>query len=234
MGADLGELEAKLGHVFRDRSLLVRALTHRSFTSELRPERLQPDNEQLEFFGDAILGFIVSETLLERHPGLAEGRLSRAKSHMVCERHLHQVAQTMGVGEYLQLGRGEEHSGGRGKASLLANALEALIAAIYLDAGLEAAQRFILEHVYSDAHPVDAERDHANFKGRLWERAGAGKLPKPEYLIIDTSGPAHAPHFTVEARLGSLVTGRGEGGSKKKAEQQAAKAVLDALESPAV
>src|SRR5687767_8661530 len=140
MGADLNALEAILGHQFEDRGFLLRARTHRSYSSELPPQRPEADNEQYEFFGDAVLGFLISEALVARHPTLPEGRLSRAKSHLVSARWLHEVAQKIGLGEFLQLGRGEEHSGGRGKASLLSDALEAVIAALYFDGGMDPAR----------------------------------------------------------------------------------------------
>jgi len=230
MPADLQELEAKLGHVFRDRNLLVRALTHKSFSSETRPADLQAHNEQLEFFGDSILGFIVSEALVANYPALPEGHLSRAKSYLVSARWLHEVAHSLGLGEFLHLGRGEERGGGRVKASLLANAVEAIIAALYLDAGIEPARRFVLEHVYTQPVLLGSDAGNLNFKGQLWERAGAGKLPKPEYVVLNTIGPAHAPSFIVEARIGSLYVGRGEGQSKKAAEQNAAKALLETMD----
>jgi ribonuclease-3 len=166
---------------------------------------------------------------------LPEGRLSRAKSHLVSARWLHKVAEQIGLGEFLQLGRGEEHSGGRVKPSLLADALEAVIAALYIDGGIEVARRFVLDHIYTAASvPAVSDTEDSNYKGRLWERAGAEKLPRPEYQIVDTSGPAHAPRFTVEARLGSLFAGRGEGKSKKAAEQEAAHAILAAMDGESV
>lgn len=230
MGADLNALEAILGHVFEDRSLLIRALTHRSYSSEQLHHLSEPDNEQFEFFGDAVLGFLISEALVSRHPTLPEGSLSRVKSHLVSARWLYQVAKNIGLGEFLQLGRGEEHSGGRVKPSLLADALEAVIAAVYLDGGMEPARAFVLTHIYTDAIP--AAEDDSNYKGRLWERAGAAKLPRPEYDVVQMSGPPHAPYFIVEARLGSLFCCRGEGRSKKAAEQEAARAILCVMDSP--
>ncbi|MDZ4800458.1 MAG: ribonuclease III [Bryobacteraceae bacterium] len=228
--ADLQELEAKLGHKFRDHSLLVRALTHKSFSSEAPAELASCDNEQLEFFGDSILGFLVSEMLITEFSSLPEGELSRAKSYLVSARWLHQVARQIGLGEYLNLGKGEEHSGGRVKASLLSNAIEALIAALYLDAGLDQARQFVTEYIYSTETLNAVEQgEHSNFKGELWEKAGAEKLPRPEYRVVQTSGPAHAPAFVVEARLGKLFSGTGEGPSKKVAEQNAARALLDAM-----
>lgn len=228
--ADLQELETKLGHEFRDRSLLVRALTHKSWSSEAAPEHAGSDNEQLEFFGDSILGFLISERLVSDFATLPEGLLSRAKSYLVSARWLHHVAERLTLGDYLNLGRGEEHSGGRVKPSLLANAIEAIIAALYLDAGLDKARQFVIAHVYS-TEPLHAvsQGEHTNFKGELLERAGAEKLPRPEYRVLQTSGPAHAPSFVVEARLGKLFSGTGEGPSKKVAEQNAARAVLEAM-----
>ncbi|HYO80514.1 MAG TPA: ribonuclease III [Bryobacteraceae bacterium] len=224
MGADLRELEAKLGYEFRDRDLLSRALTHRSYSSESRPGHFQPDNEQLEFFGDSILGFIISDELVKRHQAHGEGRLSRSRSQMVSARWLHRVAEEIGLGDYLRLGRGEEHSGGRTKLNLLADALEALIAALYLDGGMDAARRFVLEHVWSDTLASTVE--HTNYKGMLWERAGAEKLVPPQYRVVETSGPAHLPRFTVEVSLGDR-TARGEGATKKDAEQEAARALME-------
>jgi ribonuclease-3 len=232
MTADLQDLEAKLGYTFRDRDLLVRALTHRSYSSETKLVRFQPDNEQLEFFGDAILGFIVSEILVSRHPALPEGSLSRVKGYLVSARWLHQVAQNLGLGEYLQLGRGEERGGGRSKASLLANAIEAVIAALYLDGGIEPARKFVEAWLYTEDLAGGLEPETMNYKGRLWERAGAGRLPKPEYVVLETTGPPHAPSFRVEARLGGQYTGEGHGPSKKAAEQHAARALLESMDSP--
>src|SRR5712692_11026702 len=148
MSADLGVLENALGHTFRDRELLDRALTHKSRIYEKPADApSSSDNEQLEFLGDAILGFVVSESLVRRHSSFPEGRLSKLKAHLVSAARLHEVAQSLGLGEYLFLGRGEELSGGREKKALLSDALEALIAALYLDAGIDAARAFIETHV---------------------------------------------------------------------------------------
>lgn len=230
--ADLQDLEAKLGYTFRDRDLLVRALTHKSFSSEARPGQQQTllDNEQLEFFGDSILGFLVSETLVSAYSTLPEGQLSRAKGYLVSARWLHQVAQTLELGEFLHLGKGEEKGGGRVKPSLLANALEALIAALYLDGGIEPARQFVLRYVYStESLMSQVQGEHTNFKGELWERAGAVKMPRPAYTVLQISGPAHAPIFVVEVRVGDQYRGTGQGPSKKVAEQNAARSVLVAL-----
>src|SRR5580693_9153648 len=153
MSVDLGVLEKKLGHQFRDRGLLEQALTHTSHIYE-QPSVGPPvgDNEQLEFLGDSILGFAISEYLVRQNPGYPEGRLSKLKAHLVSAVRLHEVAQDLGLGEFLYLGRGEEMSGGRNKKALLADAVEALIAALYLDAGLEAARTFIESLVVGKFH----------------------------------------------------------------------------------
>src|SRR5579872_2153212 len=147
MSADLAILEKALGHCFRDRELLERALTHKSRICEKPEVQTAADNEQLEFLGDAILGFVVSESLVRRFASFPEGRLSKLKAHLVSAAHLYAVAQNLQLGEYLLLGRGEEMSGGREKKALLSDAVEALIAALYLEAGMEAACRFIEERV---------------------------------------------------------------------------------------
>src|SRR5512142_2260122 len=148
MPADLGVLEAAIGHVFRDRELFQRALTHKSSIHERTGELPSAgDNEQLEFLGDAILGFVVSDCLVRRFPTAPEGRLSKLKAHLVSAARLFEVAQSLKLGEYLFLGRGEEMSGGRSKKALLADAMEALIAAMYLDGDMDAARRFIETHV---------------------------------------------------------------------------------------
>lgn len=237
---DLQAVEAKLGYGFRDPVLLVRALTHKSFSSESRlpgqsaeSAGARHDNEQLEFFGDAILGFLISEALVRDFPDLREGQLSRARSQLVSARNLHEVALRMGLGEFLRLGRGEERSGGRLKKSLLANAVEALIAAVYLDAGdLKAVRQLVETYVYDRNSVVTAvDGTNTNYKGELWERAGAAKLPVPEYVVLEVAGPAHAPEFHIEARLGDRYTGRGRGHSKKAAEQDAARALLETMQA---
>src|SRR5271163_3900456 len=153
MNADLAVLEKALGHTFHSRELLERALTHKSRIYEQTAEgHTNGDNEQLEFLGDAILGFVVSECLVRRYASYPEGRLSKLKAHLVSAARLHEVAQELGLGEYLFLGRGEEMSGGREKKALLSDAVEALIAALYLDAGLDMARRFIEGKVVGAFH----------------------------------------------------------------------------------
>ena len=232
LAPDLQGLEAKLGHVFRDRNLLVRALTHRSYSFGQKTNGPTPlDNEQLEFLGDAILGFVVSECLVLRHHSWPEGRLSKMKAHLVSATHLHRVAKTIGLGDYLQLGRSEEMSGGRQKKMLLANAVEALIAALHIDGGLETARQFVVTHVLVDAEMETIEVQETNYKSALQERAQAIHLPQPHYVIVEESGPGHAKTFLVEARIGTQYKQHGSGPSKKAAAQNAAKALLDEMDT---
>ena len=233
MPADLLVLEASLGRPFANRELLIRALTHKSLCFEKKPggEAGFIDNEQLEFLGDSILGFVVSECLIRRYPLHPEGRLSKLKAHLVSAAHLHLVARSMDLGAFLHLGRGEEMSGGREKRALLANALEAVIAAIYLDGGMDVARDFIVGKLVDEwDHKDGSEEDRVDdYKTALQERAQVLNLPQPRYIIAQENGPEHSKTFVVEVRVGSAFSGRGEGLSKKAAGQSAAKSVLEAL-----
>ena len=231
MAADLKKLERTLGHVFADEGLLIRALTHKSRAAERRTAGApDPDNERLEFLGDAVLQLVVSEWLLDRYPESAEGQLSILRARLVSSAHLSEVAARLSLGDFLQLGRSEEKGGGRGKNRLLANALEAVIAAIYVDGGFNAARRFLADHVIS---PLDLESEsdeQVNYKGPLQERAQELGLPQPRYVIVSTKGPEHSKTFVVEVRVGSEFTSQGEGQSKKSAGQQAARLMLERLD----
>src|ERR1041385_934534 len=203
--ADLTALEAAIGHVFRNAELFQRALTHKSRIHEQPGENpALADNEQLEFLGDAILGFVVSECLVRRHPSFPEGRLSKLKAHLVSAARLHEVAQDLGLGEFLFLGRGEEMSGGRGKKALLSDAMEAIIAAMYVDAGLDAVRGFIEFRVVGVVGTPENGLESAvtDYKSALQEMAQALKLPTPRYFVVDEDGPEHSKTFTVEVRLG--------------------------------
>jgi ribonuclease-3 len=229
---ELGDLEAKLGHPFRDRALLEQALTHKSHVYEKITEGTPfGDNEQLEFLGDAILGFVVSECLVRRHPSFEEGRLSKLKAHLVSAARLHEVAQALGLGEFLFLGRGEELSGGRGKKALLSDAVEAVIAAMYLDAGIDVVRLFIETQVIgiAPAENVNPEASLTDFKSALQEMAQALKLPTPRYVVVEEDGPEHSKTFTVEVRLGKEWVSQARGQSKKSAGQKAAQQILQQL-----
>jgi ribonuclease-3 len=233
--ADLGTLEAAIGHVFRNAELLQRALTHKSRIHEQPGENpALADNEQLEFLGDAILGFVVSECLVRRYPSAPEGRLSKLKAHLVSAARLYEVAQTLALGDFLILGRGEEMSGGRAKKALLSDAMEALIAAIYIDAGddgMSAARTFIETHVVGSFTVKEGSVDGAveDYKSALQEMAQSLKLPPPRYFIVGEDGPEHSKTFTVEVRVGKDWTSQARGLSKKAAGQKAAESVLQQL-----
>jgi ribonuclease-3 len=232
--APLEEIEARIGHVFARRELLQRALTHKSLPNETPPPLEPPShNEPFEFLGDSILGYLASDCLFRLCPGAPEGRLSRLKNHLVSSAHLHEVAAEIGLGQFLHLGKGEELSGGRKKPTLLANGLEALIAAVYLDAGMDAARRFVEDLVLRPASidEIEAAATPLNAKSALLELAHAHKLPGPRYAVVQESGPQHAKVFTVEARLGAEAAAQGTGSTLKQASQRAAQKVLDQIRS---
>ncbi len=229
----VAKLQAELGYQFRNPELLTRALTHKSRafeTSSQQPERLL-DNEQLEFLGDAILGFLISEVLVARHPSFLEGQLSKLKAYLVSATHLHNVAVQMDLGSYLYLGRGEEMSGGRSKRALLSDAVEALIAAMYTDGGIDPVRQFVLDYVVA-SFDVDLSEDEGlviDYKSALQEAATSRGLPVPRYVLVRETGPEHRKTFTVEARVGPLFAERAEGTNKKTAGQRAAQLVLTAI-----
>lgn len=224
--------------------LLRRALTHRSSLHERvhEPPHEEPaadeaqreDNETLEFLGDAVVGLVTAEAVYRRYPELSEGELTRLRGALVSRRHLAKVAEGLELGQHLVLGRGEERSGGRGKTALLANAMEAVIGAIYLDGGLEAAHRLIEARVVEPSLPALREQVMAgggmgDFKSALQERLQARRRGQPEYRKTGESGPDHQKHFTVEVRSGDTVLGAGEGPTRKFAEQDAARRAMEKL-----
>lgn len=231
----LEELELRLGYCFSNRALLLRALTHKSLLVELAPDPaagVTPrDNEQLEFLGDSILGFLASDYLVRRCPTYPEGKLSKLKAHLVSSVQLYEVAKRLGVGAYLRLGKGEDTNGGRQKKALLANSVEAIIAAIYLDAGLPACDAFLSRHVWSVIPEGEPEETPVpiDSKSALQELAQSRKLPVPRYSIVHMSGPEHERMFTVEARIGKDFSARADGHSKKAASQRAALELLGHL-----
>lgn len=220
--AALDRLSAVLGHRFGDRAILEQAVTHASAASPARP-----DNQRLEFLGDRVLGLIVAEALLEAYPGEAEGALAPRFNALVRRETLAGVAAEIGLGEYLRLGRSEAVGGGRKKKAILADAMEAVIAALFLDGGMAAAQRFVLARWQArieapDTAPMDA-------KTRLQEWAQGRGMAPPAYTVTGRAGPDHAPHFAVEVELKTGETAGGEAPSKKQAEQRAAAALLAGL-----
>jgi ribonuclease-3 len=229
VNSELCRLEERLNHTFRDRGLLERALTHKSHAYERPPAgAIAADNERLEFLGDSILGFVVSECLVSNHPDFPEGRLSKLKAHLVSANWLHEVALELGLGEFLFLGRGEEMSGGRSKRALLSDAVEALIAALYLDGGLEPARTFIEARVIGSSPAAQSGLDEAvtDFKSALQELAQKRGLPQPRYSVVHEDGPEHMKVFTVEVRLGKELIRQASGHSKKNAGQRGAQLLL--------
>jgi ribonuclease-3 len=224
-------LEEKLGYRFTNRELLFRALTHRSCASEFPPDQCA-DNEQLEFLGDAVLGFVVSEALVSRYPAALEGELSQWKSHLVSATYLYRCALSIDLGDYLRLGKGEERNGGRTRKTVLANAFEALIAAMHLDGGIAVATAFVKARVLEEIDQMaDGAIELLNHKSVLQERTQAMGLPMPRYFTVGTAGPEHAKVFTVEARVGELLSQRATGSSKKAASQHAAEILIGRLQT---
>ncbi|HEY3827120.1 MAG TPA: ribonuclease III [Bryobacteraceae bacterium] len=239
MQSSLEELEHGLGYRFANRALLVRAVTHSSSANEAQPPGLQSDiahadNERLEFLGDAILGLLISETLFHRFESFTEGQLSLLKNHLVSATHLLAVANRLELGRYLQLGRGEETAGGRTKQRLLVNAFEAVLAALYLDGGMDAARdllaRFALPPDEDLAQIAGAGPPH-DFRAELERLARDRKLPRPLYLLKGENGPGHARTFTVEVRLGADYTAQADGSSKKAAFHNAARKICELMHS---
>lgn len=240
---DHSGLESALGYRFTHPNLLVQALTHSSQAREMESGqsgggKRVADNEQLEFLGDAVLALTTTEELFHRFPRFSEGELSKLRAHLVSERHLIRVAQQLQLGHYLRLGRGEEKSGGRNKTALLVDAFEAVLGAVYLDGGMEPAKRLVLQFVVVP----ELERIAVNgqnlpltdYKSALQERLQAIGRLQPSYVLVKEQGPEHSKVFTVEARLhgsGSSpeFVGRAEGSTKKNAEQEAARQVLEYL-----
>jgi|SRR5579871_749116 ribonuclease III len=241
---EISALESSLGYHFRRRAMIEQAVTHSSQAREQEAQQAGDkykvsDNEQMEFLGDAVLSLVTSEELFRRFPQFREGDLSKLRAHLVSERHLIQVAHRLELGHYLRLGRGEEKSGGRGKTALLVDALEAILAAIYLDGGFEGAREFVLRNI------VEPELERMNreggtlpvtdFKSALQEAVQSLGLPQPAYVLVDEAGPEHSKTFTVEARLNMKngkepeFVGRAKGSTKKTAEQDAARQVLTFL-----
>lgn len=226
----LSELEQKIGYSFRSRALLDRALTHRSFANERVGENCQ-HNEALEFLGDSVLGFVVSAWLLERFPDLSEGKLSKMKAYLVSESRLVEIAEELDLGNYILLNRGEEKTGGRRKRALLADAYEALIGVLYVDGGIEVAERFLRRELRQKLMSIDpASMIGADYKSALQERLQAAGGPGPDYAVVEVLGPDHRRTFRVELRIGGRAVATGEGHTIKLAQQEAARFVLESPE----
>lgn len=220
------ELEESIQYTFKNKKLLTEALSHSSYANENKRNR--KSNERLEFLGDSVLSIVVSQYLFEHFSHFPEGDLTKIRASLVCEKSLYVFAKQINLGHYLLLGKGEENTGGRERTSILADAFEALIAAIYLDGGLEAAKKHILHFIPED---LDAQKHAAfnDYKTILQEVIQQNPEEKVEYIIVDQSGPDHNKAFTVQVCLNSNVIGRGTGKSKKEAEQMAAREALELM-----
>ena len=214
------ELEAVLGYAFRDRAVLAQALRHASWCNEAAGPRLE-DNERLEFLGDAVLDLVVGHRLMTRYPQLREGELSVTRAQVVSEAGLSELAGQLGLGQYLMLGKGEEKSGGRAKPSILANAFEAILAAVYLDGGFAAAEDMVTRVLATRIETVEF-KGFFDFKTRLQETSQARLKATPTYRVVQELGPDHDKRFVVAVTIGEDEWARAVGKSKKEAEQMAA------------
>jgi ribonuclease-3 len=221
----LARLEHRIGYRFRDSGMLEHALTHKSKAHEDATGGVV-DNESLEFLGDAVLGFVIADLLYREFPQFQEGQKSKAKAAMVSTAALAALAERIGLGEYLLLGRGEEKTGGRRKQALLADGCEALIAALYLDGGIEAARTFLLSELAEDIAHVRSPDFLCDYKSALQERLQSSGRPLPVYVVTAEVGPEHDKRFHVTVRVGADVLAESEGKTKKEAEQAAAKQAL--------
>lgn len=218
-------LEKRLGYQFQDRKLLEEALNHSSYANEHRGGL--GSNERLEFLGDSVLGFVSAEHLFRGHPDLPEGDLTRMRASLVCEQSLYEVARELELGSYLKLGRGEEAGGGRERQSILADATEAVFAAVYLDGGIEAVRELIVRVLLSQAADSQERKDYKTTLQEVVQRRSGQVLT---YHMVSQSGPDHNKTFLFEVRLNDKSVGRGEGRSKKEAEQAAARDALEKME----
>lgn len=222
----LDRLEKKIDYSFKDMSLLQTALTHSSFANESK--KATKSNERLEFLGDAVLSIVVSDYIFSHCPDFPEGDLTKLRASLVCEKTLCEFSKNLGVGEFLKLSKGEVNSDGNKRPSILADAFEAIIAAIYLDGGIESARKFILKFIVpliKDPKP----RKFKDYKTTLQEIIQKNKGETISYNLVEESGPDHNKHFVVEVYLNNNVIGKGGGHSKKDAEQQAAREALELM-----
>lgn len=224
---DIAEFEKIIGYTFKNKELLLTSLTHSSYANECKNKRCK-NNERPEFLGDAVLGLVAAEYLYFHNSHVPEGELTKLRAMMVCEKSLHEFALMIDLGKYLRLGHGEENTGGRVRSSILADAFEAVIAAIYIDGGYEAAKK----HVTRFADKFFATRINSNlkdYKTALQEIVQKNHTERLEYVLTGENGPDHDKEFVVEVHLNSNVIGVGKGGSKKEAEQMAAKEALSLM-----
>ncbi len=217
------KFEEKIGYKFQDKKLLDRALTHSSYANE--GKKNGKNNERLEFLGDSVLSLVVAKHLFLKYKDIPEGELTKLRASLVCEKALDEFARKIDLGSYLLLGKGEDMTGGRNRPSILSDAFEAVIAAIYLDGGFEEAEKFVLGFIPTELDVKSANK-LADYKTALQEIIQQNREEKIEYVMVEEKGPDHAKIFTFEVMLNSNVIGKGEGSSKKQAEQNAAREAL--------
>ena len=231
---DLQELQRRLDYSFKDPALLDRALTHSSFAYEMRSGlegEVSKDYESMEFLGDTILGFLISEHLFLSQPSRSEGELSKIRSFLVSANHLASLSQELDLGAFLRLGHGEEKTGGRKKKALLADLFESLIAAIYLDGGFEPTRRFVFSRFSSRLEEIAEEQlDFQDSKSLLQEQLHARGFTEPTYQVVEELGPDHSKKFVVEVHIEDKLLAKASGESKKEAQQRAAGKALEGLE----
>ena len=231
MPKEISLLEKSIGYTFKDKELIKVALTHSSYSNELRAKKINIScNERLEFLGDSVLSIIVSEHLFIENKYLPEGELTKLRAELVCEKALSKYAFEIGLGEYMYLGNGEEKNNGRNRRSIVADAFEAVLAAIYLDSCNDKATvaKFLLPFIKAEVNEISVQgRNITDYKTSLQQFVQQTEGDFLEYIVVGESGPDHMKTFEVEARLNSNVIGKGQGRSKREAEQNAAKQALE-------
>ena len=221
------ELEHIIGYEFKDKSLMLRALSHTSYINEVKS--IPESNERLEFLGDSVLSIIVSEYIFRNFKQYPEGELTKLRASLVCEKSLAAFAREIELGKFLFLGKGEQQNGGRERPSILADAFEALLAAMYLDGGMEVARNHVMRFVKDEIKNHTVEEAFHDYKTQLQEIIQKNPGEELNYVLVGEEGPDHDKHFTVEVRLNSNIIGQGDGHSKKQAEQSAAKKALELM-----
>ncbi|KXZ40070.1 ribonuclease-3 [Alkalithermobacter thermoalcaliphilus JW-YL-7 = DSM 7308] len=229
MKISIHKLEQQINYTFKNKSYIIEALTHSSYANENKRFNVK-HNERLEFLGDSVLGIVISHHLFEDRKELPEGELTKLRANIVCEESLNEVAVSINLGEYLLLGKGEEATGGRERVSILADAFEAVIGAIYLDGGIESAKKFIMDtmkEVIEDSIKGKVFRD---YKTHLQEMLQSKESEKIVYEVLKETGPDHNKKFLVQVKQGDQILGTGEGKTKKEAEQRAAKQAIQRID----
>lgn len=222
------KLEAKIGYSFKNKKFLETALTHSSYANEKHAGDSCLSYERQEFLGDSVLGLVTAEFLYAHEPMLPEGRMTRLRAELVCEASLHKTALNLGLGEYMRLGKGEANTGGRERPSILADMVEAIIAAIYLDSGMDEARRFVMKNVLNGVE-ISEQRRSADYKTQLQELVQRKSNQTIAYELVNESGPDHNKLFEFEVKINGVASGRGTGRTKKEAEQMAACKALEAM-----